>query len=89
MADLLQASAEAGGEQIEIVPHLARRIHELAVRQEQRAGEIIVQADATDLVGFGRAEAGNPVDDGCRMELRDLERDLEMASRRRQIGVSA
>ncbi len=72
-------------EQFEIVAHFARGLHEFAIGQEQRAGEVIVQADPADLDRLGGAEtgiAGDAVDLLAGMQLGDLHGDLEIARRR-------
>jgi len=88
MTDLLQRSAEPGGEKLDVVAQLARRLVEAAIGQDQRAGEIVVQADATDLDGLLGAEARllqHLLNRVAGMELGHLDGDLKIARRRRGV----
>ncbi|MCY1243319.1 hypothetical protein D9M72_563290 [compost metagenome] len=90
MADLLQRRAEAGGEQFDVVPQVAGGLREGLVGQDQRAGKIVLQADATDLIGLFGAEAGttgHPIDLFAGMKLGDLQGDLEVARCCGRIGI--
>lgn len=58
MTDLLQRGTETGCKKLHVVAQIARGFQERLVGQDQRAGEIVLQADSTDLIGFLGAEAG-------------------------------
>ncbi|MPL99021.1 hypothetical protein SDC9_45234 [bioreactor metagenome] len=78
----LEADAEAARQQLDVIALGLGRLDEGAIGQDQRAGEVIRQADAQQaarLVAFHAGLAGEPVDLGALFQKGDLRRDLEGA----------
>lgn len=90
MADLFEARPESSREKVEVVAQFACGIRETPEGQDQRAGIIVLQANATNFIGFRSAElriSSHRINGIGSRELSNLQRDLEIARRYRQIGI--
>ena len=92
MADRLEPHAEAPPQPLDIIGLRLRRREERAIRHDERAGEVIGEADAgklASLLSFDHRIARQPVDQRTLLQKRELRRHLEGLLAVTQVGRDA